>query len=138
MAFTKFTQPIQTKSHQFFYTTQTNFSRPVHKFIYQMNFGILKSGNVQLNAIGRSLQESIPLKKTTERLSIHLDKPDLWHDISEATLKAQAPVLRKCRFMIYDLSDICKDYAEKMEGLETIYDDSAKELGQGYWLSNIT
>ena len=138
MSFTKFTQPIQTKLHQYCYSFQDIFARPVHKFIRQMIFGILKSGSVQLNAIGRSLQEKIPLKKTTKRLGNHLDKPDLWHDVSQATLKAQASILRKCRFVIFDLSDLCKTYAEKMEGLETVYDGSEKELGQGYWLSNIT
>lgn len=62
----------------------------------------------------------------------HLDKAGLWQQISQATL------LRKCRFVIFDLSDLCKDYAEQMEGLAKVYDGSTKELGMGYWLCNVT
>jgi hypothetical protein len=40
--------------------------------------------------------------------------------------------------VIIDLSDLCKEYAEKMEGLATVYDSSEKELGQGYWLCDIS
>ena len=138
MSFTKFARPIQIKLHQFCYSFKGNFSRPVNKFVHQMIFGILKSGTVQLNAIGRSLQEKIPLKKTTSRLGHHLAKPDLWLKVSQSTLQAQAATLRQCRFAICDLSDLCKEYAEQMEGLATVYDGSEQELGQGYWLSNVT
>lgn len=50
----------------------------------------------------------------------------------------QATLLRKCRFVIFDLSDLYKDYAEQMEGLAKVYDGSTKELGMGYWLCNVT
>jgi len=114
MSFTRFTQPIQTKLHQFCFSISDDFSRPMNKFIRQMVFGILKSGSVQLNAIARSLQEKIALKKTAKRLGEHLDTPALWHEVSHATLQAQTSLLRKCRFVIIDLSDLCKDYAERM------------------------
>ena len=63
MPVTPFTRPVQIKFWHSCQSFAQHFSRPVHKFIQQMLFGILKSGSVQLNNIGRSLQENISLKK---------------------------------------------------------------------------
>jgi len=138
MSFTEFTRPIQIKQWQFCESFADRFPRPVHKFIRQMLFGILKSGSVQLNSIGRSLQEHIALKKVTQRLSTHLGKADLWRQITTATLQTQAARLRQCRFVIVDMSDITKKYAQRMEGLAGVYDGSEGEIAQGFWLCNVT
>jgi hypothetical protein len=138
MSFLDFTQPVQTKLHQFCASFAKQFSRPVHKFVQQMVFGILKSGSVQLNSIGRALQEKIALKKVTQRLSNHLGKSDLWQQVTAATLETHAAILRKCRFVIVDLSDITKKYAKQMEGQAGVYDGSEGETGFGYWLCNVT
>ena len=138
MPFTKFTQPVQIKFHQFCNSFSDNFSRPVSRFIQQMVFGILKGGNVQLNSIARSLQEDISLKKVTQRLGAHLNKAGLWHQVTTATLQAQAAILRRCRFVIFDISDISKKYAQKMEGLAGVRDGSEDKIGLGYWLCDVT
>ncbi|MFG6347740.1 MAG: hypothetical protein K1W15_03360 [Lachnospiraceae bacterium] len=44
----------------------------VKKFILQMLYGILESNKVHLSGIARSLEESINLKKTIDRLSGNL------------------------------------------------------------------
>ena len=98
MSFVQFTQPIQTKLHQFCYSFADHFTRPVNDFIYEMVFGILKSGTVLLNSIARSLQEKMALKKTSERLGQHLDKPGLWQQVSQAAVATQAPPLAQMSF----------------------------------------
>jgi len=123
-SFREFTKPLQIKLHQLYANLAPRFSRPVNKFIQQMVFGILKSSSVQLNSIGRSLQEKISLKKVTQRLGAHLGKPGLWQEISTATVAMQTASLRQCGFVIVDLSDIAKTYAQKMEGLVGVYDGS--------------
>ena len=105
MSFIKFTRPVQIKLWQFCHHFADDFSRPVNKFTQQMIFGILKSGSVQLNSIGRALQEKISLKKVVQRLSNHLAKAGLWQQISTATLKTQVALLKKCRFVIVDPTD---------------------------------
>lgn len=138
MPFTELTRPVQIKLYQFHRTFADDFSRPVDKFIRQMVFGILKSGSVQLNRIARDLHERIPLKKVTQRLGAHLEKAGLWLNVAMATLRAQAPSLRRCRFVIFDISDISKSYVQKMEGLAGVRDGSSGEIGLGYWLCNVT
>jgi len=103
-----------------------------------MLFGILKGGKVQLNSIARQLQEGLSLKQTTKRLGAHLDVMGLWRRISDSTLRSQGFYLRRCRYMVIDLSDIQKRYAQKMSGLGRVYDGSERKNGWGYWLCNVT
>ena len=129
---------IQVKFNQFSGNYIVGFDRPLQKFLRQMMFGILKSGTVQLNAIGRALHEKIPLKKTTKRLGQHLGIKGLWVTILDRALHTQRSYLRQCRYMVIDLSDIQKRYAEQMEGLAEVYDGSEQTTGPGYWLCNVT
>jgi len=129
---------IQTKLHQFNQRYGSGFSRPQQKFIWQMLFGILKGGKVQLNSIARGLQEGRSLKKTAERLGRHLGAVGFWFELSAATLESQRHYLRQCKYMIVDLSDIQKEYAKKMAGLALVYDGSKNQVGPGYWLCNVT
>jgi len=129
---------IQVKFNQFSGNYVFGFNRPLQKFLRQMLFGILKSGKVQLNAIGRALQEKIPLKQTTKRLGQHLGIGGLWLTILNKALHTQRSYLRQCRYMIIDLSDIQKRYAEQMAGLAEVYDGSEQATGPGYWLCNVT
>ena len=129
---------IQIKFNQFSGKYVQGFDRPLQKFLRQMLFGILKSGKVQLNAIGRALQEKIPLKQTTKRLGQHLGIGGLWLTILDRALHTQRSYLRQCRYMVIDLSDIQKRYAEQMAGLAEVYDGSEQATGPGYWLCNVT
>ncbi len=138
MSITQFTPAIQTKLWQYMQTFKDKFTKPEHKFIHQMVFGILKGGSVQLNTIARNLQENIPLKKVSMRLGAHMDKKNLWYTITQSTLKAQQHRLKSCRFIILDLSDIQKEYAKKMPGLYNVHDGSKDIIGPGYWQCNIT
>ena len=129
---------IQVKFNQFSRHYVFGFNRPLQQFLRQMLFGILKSGKVQLNAIGRALQEKIPLKQTTKRLGRHLGIAGLWATILDRALHTQRSYLKQCRYMVIDLSDIQKRYAEQMAGLADVYDGSEQATGQGYWLCNVT
>ena len=138
MSITRFTPAIQTKLWQYVQTFKVNFTKPEHKFIHQMLFGILKGGSVQLNTIARNLQENIALKKVSIRLGAHMDKSNMWYKITHSILQAQQYRLKSCRFIILDLSDIQKEYAEKMPGLYNVHDGSKDTIGLGYWQCNIT
>lgn len=133
MELTQLSDKIQVKFNQFAQKYITGFSRPLQKFVRQMLFGILKSGDVQLNSIGRALQEKLSLKKTTKRLGVHLGKPHLWTSIMENNLRTQRSYLQQCQYLIIDISDIQKEYAEKMSGLANVHEGSKHDIGRGYW-----
>jgi hypothetical protein len=128
---------IQVKLAQYSRKYEKDFSRPEHKLIREVLFGILKSGRVHLSWIGRSLGESITQKKTTERLGRHLGKPGFWLRVCQSTIRNQSYYLKQCRYLIWDESDIRKAYAKKMEGLAFVRDGSRDEIALGYHLCNV-
>lgn len=137
MKLNELSRQIQVKLHQYCHKYKEEYSKPDFKFIRQMHYGILKSGSVQLSSIGRSLSEGISHKKTTERLGRHLGQEGLWEQVSESLLKYQRHYLRQCRYLVFDLSDVSKRYAKKMEGLGRVHDGSEHEISNGYWLANV-
>ena len=128
---------VQTKFNQVTAKYQSYFSRPVYKFIRDISFGILRSGHVHLSQIGAALEEETSLKKTTERLSNHLGRVGLDKELIHCHLEVNKRAFSQARYLIVDLSDINKPYAEKMEGLDIVYDGSTGELCNGYWQLNI-
>jgi hypothetical protein len=58
---------IQVRFNQFGGNYVFGFDRPLQQFVRQMVIGSLKSGKVQLNALGEVLRENISLQKTTKR-----------------------------------------------------------------------
>ncbi len=131
-------QSVQGKFHHYLGRFRSCFNRPDWKFVNQVCFGILESGELKLSKIARGLGERISLKKTTERLARHLGRALFWEELSDGLLRVQSWSLRRCRYLLLDLSDIQKSYARKMEGLAGVHDGSKSgEVGLGYWLLNI-
>lgn len=108
-----------------------------------MCFGVLESGEVKLSKIARALGERISLKKSTECLARHLGRADFWGEILDGLLRVQRRALQGCQYLIFDISDIQKSYATKMEGLAQVHDGSESKdnkkpsIGLGYWLANV-
>jgi hypothetical protein len=128
---------IQVKLDQFTRKYETGFSKPENKLIRQIVFGILKNGKIQLSWIGRSLGEEITQKKTAERLGRHLGKQGFWLRLTKATIRNQSSYLKRCQYLVWDNSDIRKDYAKTMEGLAYVHDGSRDEIVRGYHLCNV-
>ena len=113
------------------------FTRPERKFVFQMVFGILKQQSVILLQIARGLGEKAQLKKTVERLGKHLGRETLADRLMTALPQLARYKLRRCQYLVLDLSDVRKDYARKMEGLRPVYDGSKGEVAPGYWTVNV-
>ncbi|GAB4327567.1 MAG: hypothetical protein Kow0037_01220 [Calditrichia bacterium] len=135
------TRKTQTKLYQFLIGYKKHHTLPEYKFLSDCVLGIIKSKHIHLAKIGRQLQETISPKKTEERLSYHLAKPGLSEQILEKHLLRIRPRIKRCRYLIYDGSDIIKNYAGKMDGLARVRDGSASGsktvLGQGYHWDNL-
>jgi hypothetical protein len=103
-----------------------------------MLYGIQATQDVKLSAIARSLQEKIALIKTEDRLSRNLACEAL-----DVHLLQRLAEMGSCRVssqsvLCLDLSDVRKEYAQKMEYLDRVYDGSSGEVHQGYWLCEVT
>jgi Transposase DDE domain len=113
-------------------------SKPLAKFVSQMLFGIQASQDVKLSNIARSLKEDIPLIDTEKRLSRNLKAEDLWNTLTPQLVRMAAVRVQSNTVLALDLSDVRKEYAQKMEYLAPVRDGSTGEVHPGYWLCDVT
>ena len=133
---------VQVKFNQYIGRITRIFSRPQVKFLRDMIYGILKSGEVKLNCISRALCEDISLKKTSERLGRNLSVEGISEKLNKELSSVNKRDLNSGNsYLILDMSDITKPKAKKMEGLSLVRDGSSGEdepkLVNGYWLCNV-
>ena len=107
---------------------------PQKRFLGDMLYGLLGSGESKLSSIARALQEGIPLGYTIKRLSRNLDYTELSVRINNQLVKEQVNGMEAEAIIAIDGSDISKPYASRMEYLHKVYDGSRKETSQGYQL----
>jgi len=112
-------------------------TKPESRFVSEVILGILKGQKVTMNHIAINIKDKVSLKKTLERFRRHFKKGDMWIRLILSHLMAVSSKIRTNDFAILDISDIKKDYAVNMDGLERIHDGSKKCTGIGYWLMNI-
>jgi hypothetical protein len=113
-------------------------TKPLGRFVAQMLFGIQSSQDVKLSNISRSLQEEIPLIRTEKRLSRNLKSSELEEELTPQLVRMGSSRIQPNTVLALDLSDIRKEYAQKMEHLAIVRDGSTGELHQGYWLCDVT
>ena len=113
-------------------------SRPQRKFVQQMLYGIQATQDVKLSSIARSLQENIALIKTEDRLSRNLGSEALDVHLLQRLAEMGSRRVGAQTVLCLDLSDVRKEYAQKMEHLDRVYDGSRGEVHRGYWLCEVT
>ncbi len=103
-----------------------------------MLFGIQASQGVKLSSIARSLEEGIALIKTEDRLSRHLKAKALESHLRSRLVRMGSRRMEANTVLCLDLSIVRKEYAEKMECLDRVWDGSQGEVYQGPWLCSVT
>ncbi len=107
------------------------------RFVSEMVYGIQAAQSVMLTEIGRTLEESVPLRKTQWRLSRNLQRPELEETLQDNVLRMAAGHIGHDTLLIIDPSDLSKKYAKKMEFLATVRDGSAHDFALGYWMLHV-
>ena len=105
------------------------------RLVREMIYGIQAAKDVKLSNITRSLNESLPLIKTEDRLSRNLDDRDFTEVINQQICRLGSKNILDDMVIAIDPGDIRKKYAAKMECLCKIHDRSEHEIGEGYWLA---
>ena len=113
------------------------------KFIMDMQFGLAKSGSCLISKISRALDENIKLNYTIERLCDNLsnmyddEKELIWNNYLDEVKKnvdLDNPIV------LFDDSDINKEYSRKLEDLDKVIDASSqdKRIVNGYHVCEAT
>lgn len=111
--------------------------KTARRFVGEALYGIVTRKSLRLSEIARSLNESIRLIKTENRLSRQAARPGLAKKIERFVLSQSAHRVCKDTLLVLDPSDIIKPYAEKMEHLARVRDGSEGGYGNGYWLCQV-
>jgi hypothetical protein len=100
---------------------------------------ILRGLFVEATPILRHLAQNkdISAKKQADKYSYHLGNVELQKKVEEFSLKAVMPDIRKNTVIAYDLVDIAKPDAKKMEKLSRIYDSSEGTIEPGFLLHGV-
>lgn len=102
------------------------------KSMSEIMLGIMKSKDIKLSSIGRSLEEDTELKYIIKRLSRNIRKYEYVKRTNEVMINETLSRSTGKEVIAIDMSDVIKEYGKKMENLCKVYDGSKKEIGNGY------
>jgi hypothetical protein len=109
------------------------------KFVTQMIYGLTASSSSYLSDIARSLNESITIKKSIDRLSRNLNNFNQMGLVYNNYIQTIKPRINKDTIFCVDHSDIVKVASEKLEYLADIVDGSRdNSYAKGYYMTEIT
>ena len=118
-------------------------NQPTTKFVMDMQFGLAKSGSCLISEIARSLNENIKLNYTIERLCDNLS--NMYDDESNIIWNNYLNEVKKNinlenPIVLFDDSDINKEYSKKLEDLDRVIDASSqdKRIVNGYHVCEAT
>jgi hypothetical protein len=131
----KLSYRVQRHSSRFLLKFLKGFSRPEKKWIRDIYRGMLKSGDVKLSEISRSIQGDVRLIEN--RLSLNLMEREISSKIYDSYLPWVRDLIQEDTLISVDLSDVRKEYAREMEYLDKVWDGSEGEVHEGYWFLGI-
>ena len=98
-------------------------NKPTTKFIMDMQYGLAKGGSCLISEVARSLDEDIKLSYTIERICDNLanlysdEKQMIWNNYLNEVRKN---VDLDKAVVLFDDSDINKEYSRKLEDLDRV------------------
>ena len=138
MNFSNLANRLRCKVTKFSGILSQGLDKTARRFVQEAIYGIIASESVMLTEIGRQMESRVSLKKTEERFSRQLIKPDIWGCLQKSILSMASEKVKEKTLLILDLSDLKKPYAEKMEYLAKVRDGSdGGEIVDGYWTNQV-
>lgn len=138
MNFSHLANKLRCKVTKFSGILSRGLDKTARRFVQEAIYGIIASESVMLTEIGRQLESRVSLKKTEERFSRQLIKPEIWGFLQKNILSMASERVKEKTLLILDLSDLKKPYAEKMEYLAKVRDGSdGGEIVDGYWTNQV-
>ena len=118
-------------------------NKPTSKFVMDMQYGLARRGSCLISEIARALDENTKLNYIIERLcdnlsNMHEDERDtIWKNYLNEVKKN---IDLKNPIVLFDDSDINKEYSKKLEDLDRVVDASSQEkrIVNGYHVCEAT
>jgi hypothetical protein len=123
---------IKAQLHKFIDRIAPDLGKVRNRFLFEMTFGILKSGDVKVSNIARSLEEPKALDDTIKRLYNNNSSHDYSSVINDASASSYHCDFNDDTVIAIDHTDIRKPYAQKMENIGIVRDGDKGDFGNGY------
>lgn len=122
---------IQNSSRSIF----KGFTGPQKKAVTEIIRGLFVAGEPILRKLAQNPKKSS--KRQGDKYSFHLGNINLPDAVDEMALKRAKSEVKKNTIIAYDLTDISKETAERMEKLSWVYDGSTNTIQRGYTLHGV-
>ncbi|MBU0667787.1 transposase [Patescibacteria group bacterium] len=110
-------------------------TRPQQKALSEIVRGLFTAGEPILRHIAQDSTK--PAKKQAEKYSYHLGNVQIQEKVEELALKQAQKQIRKRKIIAYDLTDIAKESARKIEKLSRVWDGSKRKTTTGFSLHGV-
>lgn len=112
-----------------------NLTRPQQKAVSEVTRGLFTAGKPILSHLAQD--ETKTAKKQSEKYSYHLGRINLTKKVNEFAFRKARQMIRRTMIIAYDLTDISKKCAKKMEKLTNVWDGSKRRVTTGYTLHGV-
>ena len=141
--FTTNTYEMKREIYNFSKKMSNGLNKSTSKFILDIQYGLAKAGSCLISQIARALDEEIKLGYTIERLCDNLvnlypdEKEQIWNNYIK---EVKRNIDSENAVVLFDDSDINKEYSKKIEDLDLVMDASSqdKKLVNGYHVCEAT
>ena len=113
----------------------SGLTRPQQKAIVEVIRGLFTAGEPILRRLAQDPKKT--LKRQGDKYGYHLNRVDLVEIVEDMAIKKAKQTVKKDTIIAYDLTDIAKECAEKMEGIGGIFDGSKRKPSQGYAIAGV-
>lgn len=112
-----------------------DLTKPQQKALSEVIRGLFTAGEPILRHIAQD--ETKSAKKQAEKYSHHLGNVKIQKKVEELALKQTKKQIRKKTVIAYDLTDIAKESAKKIERLSRVFDGSKRKVSIGFLLHGV-
>lgn len=110
-------------------------TKPQQKALSEVVRGLFTAGEPILRHLAQD--ETKSAKKQAEKYSHHLGNVQIQDKVEELALKEAKKQIRKRTIIAYDLTDISKESARKIEKLSEVWDGSKRKVSTGFSLHGV-
>lgn len=112
-----------------------DLTKPQSKAVAEILRGLFTAGRPILSHLAQDTTKTA--KRQSEKYSHHLGRIDLSKEVDDFALRKAKQMMGKTTIIAYDLTDIAKDCAKRMDKLSTVWDGSRRKPSTGYTLHGV-
>jgi len=112
-----------------------HLTRPQQKAVSEIVRGLFTEGTPVLRHLAQDPRKTA--KKQGEKYSYHLSSIDVTGEVDALAIRKVRSQMRKYTVIAYDLTDINKECAKKMEKITRVFDGSRRKVAPGYLLHGV-